>query len=384
LALLLKVGSKKIKMKSVDLKGFQENFYSFCCIYVHGIIDALSVHKTIPTLVNNTPALYIVLKIFGANILLIIGSELFFRKGILPFLDTVNDKVLDLSSGENNQYSSLLYLIYQSLWLVPICILCYVCSLTWYQELADCIDKYKKESTNKSDNKSSNALSSLQNTIYSLLTWLFAFIQVQILVQIIPAIINIGKYIITQALSYFENGSDTEDSVMKITASTSQITGFSLSLKGLIKHSLFTVLHLVKYSSLFAGFILMATLYAWYSFDPKWISEGKSAVERFALIEKYFFYFLGFGTPFVILVRCTSFFIGFGSFLIIFPFCIILGGVTDYSYHYKTYEVKDIIPVRIFKPAQVWTLLAFKMTGTGKELKTKLQIEKDTDGKKHV
>jgi hypothetical protein len=372
-------------MKSVDWKAFQENFYTYCCIYVHGIIDALSVHKTIPTLVNNTDVLYIVLKIFGANILLIIGSELFFRKGILPFLDTVSDKVLDLSSRDNNQYSTFLYLIYQSLWLVPMCILCYICSLTWYQELADCINKYKKESSSKSDNKNSNALTSLQNTIYSMLTWLFAFIQVQILVQIIPAIVNVGKYFITQTVSYFETSSDRGDPVMKIGASSSsQITGMTLSLKGLVKHSLFTLLHLVKYSSLFLGFILMATLYAWYSFDPKWISEGKTAVERFSLVEKYFFYFLGFGTPFVILVRSTSFFIGFGSFLIVFPFCIILGSVTDYSYYYKTYEVTDIKPVRVFKPAQVWTLLAFKMTGTGNELKKKLKTEKETNGKKNA
>lgn len=338
-----------------------ENIYNYSSIYLYGVLDALSVHKTLPTLVNNTATVYIVLKIFGANVGLIIGSEMLFRKGIAPFVETVGDKVLDLR--DSRQYSSLLYLIYQSLWLLPICVLCYVCCLSWYQELADAIEK-------KKSGKKPNPIASVQYAIYGFLTWLFAFLQVQLLTVFLPSLINSAWYVVDEILKDPASSTSVPE-ILSFSEQALQIKLTLFSLKGFIHSALYLLLHLLKHLSLWSGFVLMAVLYAWYAFDPRWVSMGKSPNERFGLIEKYFFYFLGFGTPFVILNRATSFFIGFGSFLTVFPFCIILGSELNYSESYATLEMKDSKPVRIFRTAQVWTLAALKMVGSDVQKKFK-------------
>ncbi len=340
-----------------------ENIYNYTSIFFYGLFDAISLHKTLPTLVNNTTTVYIILKIFGANIGLIIGSEMLFRKGIAPFMETISDKVLDLQ--DINQYTTLLYLIYQSLWLVPICVLCYVCCLSWYQELADCIEKTKT-------GKKTSPIASVQYAIYGFLTWLFAFIQVQLLTGIIPGIINTALYVVDEILKdSTAQASSADNSILSFSDKSVNIELTLFTLKGFIHTSLFLLLHLLKYVTLGSGFVLMAVLYAWYAFDPRWISMGMTPNERFALIEKYFFYFLGFGSPFVVLNRYASFFIGFGSFLTIFPFCIILGSVLDYTDAYKVYEMKDSKPVKVFRTAQVWTFAALKMIGSDVQKKMK-------------
>lgn len=353
------------------------SFPSYVNIYVRGIVDALSIHKTFPTLVNNPATVYIILKIFAANAVLIVGSELLFHKGIVPFLDTVNDKVLDLQ--DSLQYQSLLYMIYQSLWLLPICVLCYACSLAWYQELADCIEKYNNPAGTKKP-AGSEGITSLQYAIYGFLTWLFAFGQMKLLVSIIPGMIATCWYVLDEL---FRVTGDGKNPIVNVTGSNSADIALTVfSLKGLIRQSLYFILHLIKHSSTFIGMIMMAMLYAWYSFDPRWISMGRSPNDRFSILEKYFAYFLGFGTPFALLIRYTSFFIGFGSFLTVFPFCIILGSVLDYTAPYREYEVRDPKPVRVFRPAQAWTLLALQMVGNDMKKKLKISSEKDSRTKK--
>ena len=40
---------------------------------------------------------------------------------------------------------------------------------------------------------------------------------------------------------------------------------------------------------------------------------------------------IGFGIPYTILVKNVSFFVGYGSYMALFPFCIMLGGISDYE-----------------------------------------------------
>ena len=52
--------------------------------------------------------------------------------------------------------------------------------------------------------------------------------------------------------------------------------------------------------------------------------------------------------------------------MMVFPFCIILGTVTDYSQAVKSVglsESSTMVKFRIFKPAEVWTLAALKYFG---------------------
>jgi hypothetical protein len=325
-------------------------FLDYLHISLQGFFDALSFHKTLPILVNNPPTLYTILKIMGANVALIIGSEFLFRSGISPLVQRINTDVLEIKDLDQ----STLYFLFQCLWLAPICVLCYVCCILWYQELADSIDKYFNTSANANANKSKDPtkdkISSLQNTIYAMITWVCAFAQAQLLTQIIPRVIDLMKG--SESVSLFQE---------------------EFTFKSLIRFTIHHLLSLMKFSFLTAGCILMAILYAWYSFDPKWISVGKTAPERFALIEKYFFYFLGFGTPFVILIRSFSFFIGFGIYLTVFPFAVILGSILNYR---KPYEETDLMkkgeahpPVRIFKTAQSWAVSAIQMIGQDKQQK---------------
>jgi hypothetical protein len=73
------------------------------------------------------------------------------------------------------------------------------------------------------------------------------------------------------------------------------------------------------------------------------ISSGVSPVERFDQIEMHWSYFLGFGAPYVLLVKSFSFFVGYGLFLSLFPFCILLGGISDYK---AAYEQQTEVPPR--------------------------------------
>ena len=79
-------------------------------------------------------------------------------------------------------------------------------------------------------------------------------------------------------------------------------------------------------------------------------------------MEKYWCYFLGFGAPYTILNRTAPFFVGYGLFLAAFPFCIMLGGISDFEKPYKAQKV-TIPPLRVFKLGQVWTLGLLRLAG---------------------
>ena len=110
-----------------------------------------------------------------------------------------------------------------------------------------------------------------------------------------------------------------------------------------------------------------ACMYGWYGFDPKWIASGMDPDERFGILERHWAYFMGFGFPYVMLMENTSFFVGYGTFLALFPFCIMLGSVSEYTDAYAAHMPKKsaTLDIRsnslpIFKTAQNWTLLAIR------------------------
>ena len=60
------------------------------------------------------------------------------------------------------------------------------------------------------------------------------------------------------------------------------------------------------------------------------ISSGADPDTRFSRVEKFWPYFLGFGLPYLLLMKLTDFYVGYGLFLALFPFCIMLGSIYDY------------------------------------------------------
>jgi hypothetical protein len=116
------------------------------------------------------------------------------------------------------------------------------------------------------------------------------------------------------------------------------------------------------------------------------ISNDVDADTRLTIIETHWPYFLGFGLPYVLLFKFTSFFIGYGIFLAIFPFGIMMGSLSDYKEPYLYFSVSTgpgkndkkknkktdtmitdntiqdniVPPMEIFHYARVWTLASIK------------------------
>lgn len=306
-------------------------------IFLQGLRDSLAFHRTLPDLVNNPTAASVMGKILAANGGLIVGSIVLFHRGIVPFLDVLGQNAFDL----NNQfhYDSLLWFVYRWLWLGPICILCYICCLTWYSELGESLKKKVPERP-----RSTDSLNQGLATVYALIVWVVAFAQLQILNHAVPAVFR--------GLEFFAEKIFATDPAIH-----SKVVVQFLTLTKAVCMNLIRATQLCN--SLVAG-LLMTTLYAWYCFDPIWIAQGVHPDERFSRIHKHLAYFLGFGIPYTILLKNTSFFVGFSVFLMLFPLSVILGSVSDYAQPYRDYEVKPVSLVQVFQPAQQWTLYVLK------------------------
>lgn len=343
-------------MKSEQERPLTSVISDYLYVYFAGLFDAVSLHKTIPILSSNHEALLIIIKILAANFGLVIGSVYLFHQGIYPMInfltpitETIGEIESELALKPNETY---MWFIYKALWLFPICILCYMCSLMWYQELADKViaDQIKH---GKVITKKPELMKSLGNTVYGILTWLFVYIQVQILLSLLPTFFSFQEYVLH--LIFHD--------VTPLVTDTAQNVGAFLLLKRGLHYLLLGLVRLINGCIQFVGLSLMSLLYAWYSFDPKWISQNKDPDERFLLLERHAIYFLGFGTPFVVLNKCASFFIGFGGFLTIFPFCIILGTILNYKEPYELYGLPPFEHFRVFKLSQVWTLYVLQAMG---------------------
>jgi hypothetical protein len=347
-------------------------------VLIHGVVDALSVHKTVRILVNDMPSARMTLQILSANIVLLIGSILLYQKAILPLLTIINNKLTskdELLQIDDNVKS--VWILYQSLWLLPMCILCYGCSMLWYQDLADSTFKYLKGIP-----KATTLSKSVGHALYGTLVWLCAFIQVKLLTIMCPLVC----FHLESAMSLFFIG---VQATIPLTTASKMVVA---AIEQMVALSLRMVAHIAK----LAGLTLLCLMYGWYAFDPKWIAEGLDPDSRFCLLERYWAYFVGYGLPCVLLLENTSFFVGFGVFLSIFPFCILIGSVQDYTLPYKRYSngsgssgggashVKDsdgIISIPVFRAAQLWTLSLLQYIDSkyvkSRKQQTKRNVKKD-------
>jgi hypothetical protein len=109
---------------------------------------------------------------------------------------------------------------------------------------------------------------------------------------------------------------------------------------------------------------MVCILYGWYPYDMIWLSNpspastsGSSAsaslVPFYNRVEVYWLYFLGYGLPYALLFRYSSFFVGYGVYLMLFPLSIMMSCVSDF--HYRTSLGRNKIelpPFRIFRWSQ--------------------------------
>jgi hypothetical protein len=141
-------------------------------IFVAGVLDSLSFHRTLRILVNDMVSARLTAMILATNGVLLLGSIFLYSEAIEPLLGLMKNKF----ETEEPPSDSYIWGLYQLLWLLPICALCYGCSTLWYQDLADNTYKYLQGVP-----KSSSLSKSVGNALYGTLVWASAFIQVKLL-----------------------------------------------------------------------------------------------------------------------------------------------------------------------------------------------------------
>lgn len=317
-----KVTKKSTEEKSVTTDRKILDWVAFNLnVFLKGIIDTFSLHKTLPILVNDRPSAWLTAQILATNAVLLLGSIYFFERGVSPLLGYMKNNLGPES--EIGYADKVVYVLYQALWLLPICGLCYGCSMVWYQDLADSTYRYLKGMP-----KATALTKSVGHALYGTLVWLSAFIQVKLLAAVLPMLFSY----MSDAVEVFFLGWTT--SAANGTASSPFLTSVAMG----IKHSLHMWIRTASIGSRYTGLALLCLMYGWYGFDPKWIASGLDPDERFGILEKHWAYFIGFGFPYVLLMENTSFFVGYGVFLAMFPFCIMLGSVCDYTAPYAEFS----------------------------------------------
>ncbi len=313
------------------------NAYFFIC----GIIDSLSIQRTLPLLVNDSTIALLTVQILAINAVLLLGSIAVFNHGVTPILYQINGLVLE-EQEEAASNSYLGWLLYQSLWLTPICLLCYVLSVGWYQSLADQTFKHLRKTP-----RASTVARVVTDSIYSTLVWIFAYLQMQILIRGVPLVMITVDY----AWNLFFDGLSSSDPLQAMLVASLQRGYEFLSV---FTHNLST----------FAGLSLMSWLYGWYPFDYVWASEGALPDVRYNTLHTHWAYFLGFGFPYVALVRLTGFFAGYGIFLACFPFSIMLASLADCDGPYRSKKYRQYsTSLEFFHPAKkcaAYTLRVFE------------------------
>jgi hypothetical protein len=311
---------------------------TFMNIFLTGLVDSLSLHKCYSIIKgkNDNNIIFCIGRIFGANLFLLLGSVLIYSKGIEPGLILLNSVIgavdgnVDgngdvitppplsppmsppLSSpgfAADNQSiltvsSHAAYLVYHGIWVVPIFLICYLLSNVWYQELANLVFKNLRNL-----NSQSGIVTSFAETVYALVVWFFIFIQIQLYVNVIPTAL---------------------DWLLRLIASKDVY---------IVTLTVGNAIYLVRNAVLIWGLIDMALVYAWYCFDNFWISSNIKPDTRFENIHIHWIYFLGFGSPYILLMTSIkSYFTRYALFLAIYPFSLLLGSVSDFKRPYENYK----------------------------------------------
>lgn len=280
-----------------------------------GILDSLKIHSIINFIIDRAITVDL-MKCFLVNFVLIIGSQLIFYRIISP-----------LFNNEESTASIIIWAYWHLFWIIPIFILCYLCSTVFIQSIAE--RTFGILNVKPRMNKKEQII----QFIYSFLVWLIVFLELKFFSYLLPMFLRLAFQYLIMTLSIVSN--DRDINIMHHFA----------------KNILELLISIAIVFSHLTGYLLMSVLYGWYSFDSYWSAEGLTADEKFNLVEKYWPYYAGFGFINVIITSSTSFFIGYGTYLALFPFTVILASVSSTTNELeKEYKLP---PLRIFKFSQL-------------------------------
>jgi len=264
-------------------------------LFVEGVVDAVSVHRTFEVLVNCQPVAVTTGKILVCNLVVLLGSLCIYEYGITPAIATLQPESVAFGDMGKFIFDFSLFALYYIWWVVPIFIFCYISSMSMYQDLGDAMYLHVKKLEQRVIKKDP------AESLFGLLVWIFMFVQMQLLTNLVPFLTPL---LISSSESLLNASSTSCVPVLASVAHTLILTA-SVALQGL-------------------GVLMMSLLYGWYGFDPQWIAVGLNPVKRFQILEARWPYYIGYGAPYVVMAKSCSFFWGYGLFLGLFPFCIML------------------------------------------------------------
>lgn len=238
---LLSVGLQVYILQIIAMSSSFEIVSAQAYFFLCGIIDALSLHKTLPLLVNDSTIALLTLQILAVNMVLLLGSIAIFNHGINPMLKGLNGLVLPEEGDAEFSNDHLSWFVYQSFWLTPICLLCYALSVGWYQSLADRTFKYLRKTA-----RTSSASRMITDSIYSSIVWVCVFLQVQFLLRGIPLFHSVfGTVWIVLVEGLSSSGFFPEALSASVSSGYDALSTFFLNI------------------TKFAGLCLMSILYGW-------------------------------------------------------------------------------------------------------------------------
>jgi hypothetical protein len=292
---------------------FAQTLNQGCQVFVQGLFDSLSIHKTLTFLVNSKEIATDVLQCCLANGVLLLGSLFLFHRFIVPFTRYLKKEVVhDLPSSVSSIADISVWSFYHILWILPIWVICYLCSLNWYQSIA--LNSYNLHHGINKKGNAPDVQQTVSNTVYATSVWGFAYCQVLIFDKLMPLLLSNIIVMIKFVL-------------VSLDLSSIPATLF----KGAIEVSILPPLYILLRSSQLTGGVLMSIMYGWYGFDMIWGVSNISLSSRYANVESRWLYFLGFGLPYTLMIKFTSFFLGYGLYLLIFPFAIMISTASNWE-----------------------------------------------------
>ncbi|CAG8831098.1 28013_t:CDS:2, partial [Racocetra persica] len=85
-----------------------------------------------------------------------------------------------------------------------------------------------------------------------------------------------------------------------------------------------TIVYVIPVIGPIISFMYFCWIYAYYSFEYKWINQGWSLEQRIGYFEERWSYFAGFGFMFTVITFFVDQFLSAGVFALLFPLYIIM------------------------------------------------------------
>lgn len=217
-----------------------------------------------------------------------------------------------------------LHLLYMLLWVLPIYVLVYLCSIFWYQDIADAA--FKLANGQRQPTPPDRAI---RNELYRLLVWVLLLGQIWLLSTALPTVVQIAKLVVHSIFGAMTGGG-------------------SIWLKALFDQIFVMTITALK----LCGFVLTSVLYGLYPLEYMMVAQGHDPDQRYAFAEKHWVYFLGFGCPCALATTVAGgYLMGYGIYAVAFPFCIMLGALVDVTQAYKEQHA-IALPLPVFRTAQ--------------------------------